>query len=106
MIPVPNGLRVGLATGHTDMRRGFPGLALLVQETLKRDPFDGDLFVFRGRHGGVKIVWQMEKTPACSQEIGTGPLPLAFDRRRMATIRTTQMTYLLDGIDWRMPQKT
>jgi hypothetical protein len=71
------------------MRRGFPGLALLVQETLKRDPFDGDLFVFRGRHGGVKIVWQMEKTPACSQEIGTGPLPLAFDRRRIVTISTT-----------------
>jgi transposase len=57
MIPVPNGLRVGLATGHTDMRKGFPGFALLVQETLKRDPFDGDLFIFRGRRGGVKIVW-------------------------------------------------
>jgi transposase len=27
-----------LATGHTDMRRGFPGLALQVQEVLKRDP--------------------------------------------------------------------
>ena len=38
MIPVPAGVRVWLATGHTDMRRGFPGLALLVQETLKADP--------------------------------------------------------------------
>ena len=28
MIPVPAGVRVWLATGHTDMRRGFPGLAL------------------------------------------------------------------------------
>ena len=27
MIPVPAGVRVWLATGHTDMRRGFPGLA-------------------------------------------------------------------------------
>jgi transposase len=26
MIPVPAGVRVWLATGHTDMRRGFPGL--------------------------------------------------------------------------------
>ena len=40
------------------MRKGFLGLALLVQETLKRDPFDGDLFIFRGRRGDViKIVW-------------------------------------------------
>ena len=36
MIPVPSGARVWLAAGHTDMRKGFDGLALLVQETLKR----------------------------------------------------------------------
>ena len=38
MIPVPSGVRVWLATGHTDMRKAFDGLALLVQETLRRDP--------------------------------------------------------------------
>jgi len=37
-IPIPSGTQVWLATGHTDMRKGFDGLALLVQETLKRDP--------------------------------------------------------------------
>ena len=30
MIPVPSGVRVWLATGRTDMRKGFDGLALLV----------------------------------------------------------------------------
>ncbi|WP_114944827.1 IS66 family insertion sequence element accessory protein TnpB [Microvirga calopogonii] len=35
MIPVPTGVRVWLATGHTDMRKGFGGLSLLVQETLQ-----------------------------------------------------------------------
>jgi hypothetical protein len=38
MIPVPSGVQVWLATGHTDMRKGFDGLAVLVQETLKRNP--------------------------------------------------------------------
>jgi transposase len=51
MIGVPAGVRVWLATGHTDMRRGFDGLALLVQEQFKRDPHSGQLFVFRGRRG-------------------------------------------------------
>jgi transposase len=55
MIPVPSGVRVWLATGHTDMRRGFPGLALQVQETLKRDPHSGHLFVFRGRRGDPRF---------------------------------------------------
>ena len=27
-IPIPSGTRVWLATGHTDMRKGFDGLAL------------------------------------------------------------------------------
>ena len=53
MIPVPSGVRVWLATGHTDMRKGFDGLALLVQETLRRDPHGGHLFVFRGRRGDL-----------------------------------------------------
>ena len=33
MIPIPSGVRVWLATGHTDMRCGFPSLALRVQES-------------------------------------------------------------------------
>ncbi len=48
MISVPSGVRVWLATGHTDMRKGFGSLALLVQETFKRDPHAGDVWVFRG----------------------------------------------------------
>ncbi|MBB3979853.1 transposase [Rhizobium azooxidifex] len=58
MIPVPVGVKVWLSTGHTDMRKGFPGLSLMVQETLKRDPMCGHLFVFRGRGGGlIKVIW-------------------------------------------------
>jgi transposase len=58
MIPVPSGVKVWLATGHTDMRKGFPGLSLMVQETLKSDPHSGHLFCFRGRQGGlIKVIW-------------------------------------------------
>lgn len=58
MIPIPAGCRVWIATGHTDMRRGMQGLALQVQEQLKRDPHAGDLYIFRGRRGNLaKILW-------------------------------------------------
>ena len=51
-------MRVWLAVGHTDMRKGFDGLAVLVQEKLKADPFGGQLFVFRGRRGDlIKLIW-------------------------------------------------
>src|SRR5664280_2798536 len=58
MIPVPSNVRVWLAVGRTDMRRGMNGLALQVQEALRRDPHAGDLFVFRGARGDlIKIIW-------------------------------------------------
>ena len=58
MIPVPSGVRVWLAVGRTDMRKGMNGLALQVQQVLGRDPHAGDLYVFRGLRGDlIKIVW-------------------------------------------------
>lgn len=41
------------ALGHTDMRKGLDGLATLIQERLKKDPFPGHLFVFRGKNGDL-----------------------------------------------------
>src|SRR3954470_5982365 len=58
MIMPPTGMHVWLAAGVTDMRRGMNGLALQVQQALRRDPHAGDLYVFRGRRGDLlKILW-------------------------------------------------
>jgi transposase len=58
MIALPAGSRVWLAAGITDLRKGFDGLAALVQTVLDKDPFSGHLFRFRGRRGDlVKILW-------------------------------------------------
>jgi len=53
MIAIPAGMRVYLAMGPTDMRKGFDGLAALAQQALQQDPFSGHLFVFRGRRGDL-----------------------------------------------------
>ena len=58
MIPVPANTRVWLAAGVTDMRKGFTALAAQAEAVLKQDPFEGHLFVFRGRRGDlVKNIW-------------------------------------------------
>ena len=55
---IPSGARVWIAMGHTDMRRGMQSLAAQVQQHFFKDPFAGDLWVFRGRSGSlVKIIW-------------------------------------------------
>src|ERR1700688_3150099 len=108
MIPIPLGSRVWIATGHTDMRRGMQGLALQVQEGLKRDPHGGDLFIFRGRRGDLaKILWH--------DGIGLSLYAKRLDRGRFiwpsasdgaVSISAAQMAYMLEGIDWRNPQLT
>ena len=56
MIGPPDGVRVYLAAGVTDMRKGFDGLAALVQQRLRQDPFGGAVYAFRGRRGDLVTV--------------------------------------------------
>ncbi|RWE80882.1 MULTISPECIES: IS66 family insertion sequence element accessory protein TnpB [unclassified Mesorhizobium] len=108
MISTPSGVKVWLATDYTDMRKGFPSLSLMVQEILKRDPHSGPLFCFRGRQGGlIKVIWN-DGQSAClftkKLERGRFIRPSAADGT--VVITPAQLGYLLEGIDWRMPQKT
>ena len=117
MIPVPAGVRVWLATGHTDMRKGFSSLSLLVQEQLKQDPHAGHLFVFRGRRGDLlKVIWH-DGHGAClfSKRLERGrfiwpSVPVGASSTTPSegavTISPAQLGYLLEGIDWRAPQHT
>lgn len=58
---VPTGVKVYLAPGITDMRKGIVGLANLVQESLKKNLFSGHLFAFRAM-GGTKFYESVEVT--------------------------------------------
>ena len=104
MIGLPAGTRVWLVAGHTDMRKGFDGLAAVVQTALAANPFCGHVFVFRGRRGDIlKVLWFD----------GQGLLLLAkrLERGRFVWPQATggsvalspaQLSMLLEGIDWRI----
>ena len=51
MIGPGTGVRVYLACGITDMRKGIGGLAMLAQDVLRQKPTGGAVFAFRGRRG-------------------------------------------------------
>lgn len=108
MIPVASDAKVWLASGVTDMRRGMNGLALQVQQVLQRDPHAGDLYVFRGRRGDlIKILWH--------DGLGMSLYAKRLERGRFIwpspvggaiSISAAQLSYMLEGIDWRNPQRT
>ncbi len=101
MIPMPSGVRVWIAAGHTDMRRGMQGLALQVQEQLKRDPRGGDLYIFRGRRGDLaKILWHDGVGLSLyAKRLDRGKFIWPSAKEGVVSISAGQMAYMLEGID-------
>jgi transposase len=108
VIALPQGARVWLAAGATDMRKGFDGLAALVQTQLAEDPFSGHLFVFRGRAGDrVKILW-WDGDGLClfAKRLERGRFVWPHAASGSVVLSSAQLAMLLEGIDWRHPVRT
>ena len=108
MIPVPSNTKVWLAAGVTDMRRGFATLAAQAEQTLKQNPFNGHMFVFRGRRGDlIKVIW-WDGQGAClfSKRLERGRFVWPAAKDGKIALTPAQMAMLLEGIDWRMPKRT
>ena len=108
MIPVPAQTKVWLAAGVTDMRKGFAGLSALAETVLEQDPYSGHLFVFRGRRGDlIKVIW-WDGQGAClfSKRLERGRFVWPSSRDGKLILSPAQLAMLLEGIDWRAPQRT
>ena len=108
MIALPANLRVYLACGITDMRRGFDGLAAQVQTVLNADPHAGHLFIFRGRRGDlIKLIWH-DGQGAClfSKRLERGRFVWPQAKAGSVALTAAQLSMLLEGIDWRAPVRT
>jgi transposase len=108
MIPVPSHTKVWLAAGRTDMRKGFNSLSVLAEQVLAQDPFNGHLFVFRGGRGDlIKVIW-WDGQGAClfSKRLERGRFVWPSPAHGKVSVSPAQLAMLLEGIDWRMPQRT
>ena len=83
-------------------------MALLVQETLRRDPHGGHLFVFRGRRGDlIKCLWH-DGQGLClfSKRLERGRFIWPQADNGTISLTPAQLSMLLEGIDWRRPVRT
>lgn len=105
---IPSGTRIWLVAGVTDMRRGFDGLAALVQQTLGANPFGGQVFLFRGRRGDlVKLLW-WDGDGLClfAKRLERGRFIWPRATEGSLHLSAAQLSMLLEGIDWRRPQRS
>jgi transposase len=108
LIGVPTGTRVWLAAGVTDMRKGFDGLAGLVQTQLAENAFSGHVFVFRGRRGDkLKLLWWSgDGLCLFAKRLERGRFVWPQADSGVVHLTTAQLSMLLEGIDWRRPERT
>ena len=108
MIGPPANTRVWLVAGLTDMRKGFDGLAAMVQTALAANPFCGHVFVFRGRRGDIlKVLWfDGQGLMLMSKRLERGRFVWPQATSGSVSLTPAQLSMLLEGIDWRMPMRT
>ena len=98
----PAGVKVLVATRPVDFRRGMDGLARLVTEEMKADPFSGVVYVFRSKRSDrVKLLWWDGSGVvlyAKRLEEGRFRWPAIADGAMRVT--PSQLATLLDGMDW------
>ena len=105
MITLGPATRIFLATGPTDMRKGFEGLSDLVRHRFKEDPLSGHLFVFanRGRSRLKLLYWDGSGLWVCAKRLEKGrfawPPPEGNPAPGALRILGEELTLLLSGID-------
>ena len=90
------------------MRKGMAGLSAMVQTQLGEQPFSGDVFAFRGRRGDlVKLLWWSgDGMNLYVKRLERGRFVWPQATSGVVHLSAAQLSMLLEGIDWRRPQRT
>jgi len=95
-------VKVYLATGPTDMRKGFDSLAALVRDHLGHDPLSGSLFLFVGRgRDRLKILhWDSDGFALWYKRLEEGTFRLPTKNAGASVeLKASELAMLLEGID-------
>ena len=101
LIP-PGPVRVLVATKPVDFRKGMDGLAALVKEQLRADPFSGVIFCFRARRADrVKLVF-WDGTGLClfAKRLEGGKFRWPRIEDGVMRLTPAQLSALVEGLDW------
>ncbi len=102
ILPV-GGARVLVASKPVDFRKGAEGLAALVLDQMRLDPFSGAVFVFRAKRADrIKLLW-WDGSGVCllSKRLEDGQFRWPKTEDGVIRLSAAQLSALLEGLDWR-----
>ena len=103
MIGPTGAVRVMVATKPVDFREGAEGLAALVREEMKADPFSGALYVFRGKRADRVMLIYWDGTGVClfAKRLEDGKFRWPNVQDGVMRLSAGEFAALLEGLDWR-----
>ena len=104
MLTLPASVRIYIALGPVDLRRGFDGLAAATREVIRKDPMSGHLFVFINRRKNrVKILmWDRTGYLLLYKRLERGTFRLPVRPPPFAShieVDAAQLMLMLEGLD-------
>src|SRR5260221_11861660 len=92
-----------VATKPVDFRKGAEGLAALVRETMRTDPFSGVVYVFRAKRADrIKLIfWDGTGVVLVAKRLEDGKFRWPAIRDGVTRLSAAQLQALLEGLDWR-----
>lgn len=98
--------RVYLASGYTDLRRGIDGLASIVQEQFRLDPFTNALFLFCGRRSDrIKaLYWEGNGFVLLYKRLESGGFQWPRSEQEAMQLTAQQYRWLMEGLSVEQPK--
>jgi transposase len=103
MISLAPGTKVFLACRPVDLRAGFNSLAAKAQQLIEANPYDGSLFLFRGKRGDYfkAIYWDGSGLWLLAKKLEKGRFVWPPIVDRAMTLTPAQWAVLIEAMDWR-----
>ena len=106
MLSLPPTVKIYVAAGAVDLRKGFDGLSAVTRQVIREDPLSGHLFCFinRRRDRAKILVWDRSGFWLLYKRLEQGRLHLPKEPApgaRHIELEASELSLLLEGIDLR-----
>jgi transposase len=98
--------QIYIACGFTDMRKSIDGLAGIVQQNFKLNPFQNSLFLFCGRRKDrlKALYWEGDGFVILYKRLESGSFQWPRDAEEVKLITQQEFRWLLEGLSINQPK--
>lgn len=95
-----------LACGYTDMRKSIDGLAALVQQNFKLNPFSNSLFLFCGNKCDrlKALYWEDDGFVLLYKRLENGRFQWPRNEEEVRKLTNQEFRWLLEGLSLKQPK--